>query len=84
MILFAKIISQIIKFYSRIFSYAQTINKDLTFLSSVFKSAYKDELIIKNPVKLVDKLKETEKFTANYYTKKRVKNNFTKLKRLQQ
>ena len=59
---------------------AQTINKDLTFLSSVFESAYKDELIIKNPVKLVDKLKETEKFTANYYTKEELKIILTNIK----
>lgn len=59
---------------------AQTINKDLIFLSSVFESAYKDELIIKNPVKLVDKLKETEKFTANYYTKEELKIILTNIK----
>lgn len=34
----------------------QTINKDLIFLSTVFKRAYKDELIRYNPIEKVDKL----------------------------
>ena len=46
----------------------QTINKDLTFLGLMFDEAMKEEYAIKNPAKLADKLKVTEKFEANYYT----------------
>lgn len=53
---------------------SQTINKDLVFLGRIFENAYKDELIIKNPVKLVDKLKETEKYTPEIYSNEEIKN----------
>lgn len=59
---------------------AQTINKDLCFLSAVFDKAYKDELILRNPVKLVDKLRVVEKFSADFYNKDEIKKILTLIK----
>ncbi len=47
---------------------AQTINKDLAFLSLMFDEAIKEDYAVKNPARLADKLKVTEQFEADYYT----------------
>lgn len=60
----------------------QTINKDLIFLSTVFKRAYKDELIRYNPIEKVDKLPipAEQKYNVVPYTLNDCKQIFTALK----